>query len=293
MNSKRVTLAGIFISALFCVFPLSASALVNTSELHILPDGSLSAKSVVVFQKAGSNFFCRVAWGDTFIRMTVLVHTDTEITKKFGGKGTVDDIKEGDTIEISGLLSDGTGNLVVKAKKVRNVSVTKESKAISGTITRIDTASSTAVVTVKDLGSVKAVLSEGGIIQKGKRTIGLSELRVGDTLLGASGVFDFSTLTLTTSLFEIHQDKKEFLPQTFSGTIVSFAGTTLPASVVVASRGKNYTVYLSESSKVMRKSREVVALTRMAVGDSVLIYGSIRETNLSEISAISIRDLAF
>lgn len=293
MNSNHVSFVGIFISALFFVFPLSASALVNTSELHILPDGSLSAKSVVVFQKAGNNFFCRVAWGDTFIRMTVLVHADTEITKKFGGKAVADDIQEGDTLEVSGLLSDGTGNLVVKAKKVKNVSVVKEAKTIAGTITKIDTASSTAVVAVKGLGTVKVVLSQGGIIQKGLRTISLVELAPGDKLLSSAGIYDFSTMTLTTSLLEIYQDKKEFLPRTFSGTIVSFAGTALPTTAMVASGGKNYTVYLSESTKLMRKSREVVSLSRMTVGDSVLIYGSIREANFSEISALSIRDLAF
>lgn len=289
----HLRLVGVFISAFIFVFPLSALSAVNTSELHILPDGSLSAKSVVVFQKSGSNLFCRVAWGETFIRMTVLVHTDTEITKKFGGKSTVDEIKEGDTLEISGLLSDGTGNMVVKAKKIKNVALTEEAKVISGPITRVSLASSSLAVNAKGIGLVQVILSQGGVIQKGARTISLTDVAAGDTLIGASGVYNFSTQTLTTSLLEIFQDKKMFAPKTFAGTISSIAGATLPTSISLTSGGKTYTVTVSQSTKLMSKSRATTSLSRMVVGDSVLVYGSIRENNFSEINAISVRDLAF
>lgn len=293
MHRTHSRVVSVLISVFTFVFPLSALSAVNTSELHILPDGSLTSKSVVVYQKAGSNFFCRVAWGDTFIRMTVLVHADTEITKKFGGKATVDEIKEGDTLEIVGILSDGTGNLVVKAKKIKNLALTAEAKTISGLITRVSVASSSLAVNAKGVGAVQVVLSPGGVIQKGARTIALTDVGVGDTLLGASGVYNFSTLTLTTSLLEIFQDKKMFAPKAFAGTIESIAGASLPTSITMTSSGKTYTVALSQSTKLMSKSRATTSLSRMVVGDSILVYGSIKETNLSEISAISVRDLAF
>lgn len=286
-------LAGVFISAFIFVFPLFALSAINTSELHILPDGSLTAKSVVVYQKVGGNLFCRVAWGETFIRMTVLVHPDTEITKKFGGKATIDDIKEGDTLEIAGVLSDGTGNMIVKAKKVKNLSVTTESKNISGTIAQINTASSTVTVAAKGLGAVKVSLVPNGIIQKGVRTISFSELAVNDKVLNATGTYDFSTKTLSATLIEIFQDKKIFAPKVFQGAVTSLSGTEVPATFGFTSAGKSYTVYVSSSTKLTSKSKSVIALSRIAVGDRVSVSGSIKETNLSEITATAVRDLAF
>ena len=293
MRILRATISPILFLLLFSIaVPLSVHA-ENISELHILPDGSLSAKGVVVTQKAGANFFCRVAWGDTFIRLTVLVHDDTAITRKYGGKAVVADMREGDKLEVAGLLSDGTGNLIINAKKVVDLSLTTEQKNISGTVTSIDLSKNVLGVTAKGLGSIKVALSTETPIQKGVRSIQIHELAVGDKVLSASGVYDYPTVTLNASSLEIYQDKKVFSPRSFEGTLVSLSGTVLPASAVVSVDGKTYTMYLSAATKITNKARTAVVLSRVAVGDKVSILGSVKETNLSEVSVTSLRDLAF
>lgn len=292
MNIVRVAVASFIVVAVtFGVArPVHAEAI---SELHILPDGSLTSKAVVVTQKAGSNLFCRVAWGNTFIRLTILLHDDTEVTKKFGGKATANDIREGDMLEVSGLLSDGTGNLIVAAKKIKDLTLTTEAKQMTGTVTGVDFQAAVVKVSVKGSGVIKMALSASATIQKGKRTISLGEIAPGDKVLTASGTYDYLTQTLNVTSMEVYQDKKIFAPRSFTGKITSISATTLPTTLVMAFGAKTYTVYLSETTKILSKSKAATQLSRVAVGDDATVLGSIKEENLNEILATQVRDLAF
>lgn len=294
MKKRNATAFGVMMAvALFVGTPFAVHA-EAISELHILPDGSLSSKAVVVMQKAGSNLFCRIAWGNTFIRMTVLLHDDTAITRKYGGKSVQDDIREGDLLEVSGQLSDGTGNLIVNAKKVKDLSLVSEPKDITNAVlSSIDLNKNVLGVTVKSLGAIKLALSTETPIKKGIRTITLQELVVGDKILTASGVYDYPTSTLNVTSMEVYQDKSVFLPKTFDGVIAQLNGTALPTTLMLSSGGKTYTVYLSATTTLISKSKAAIELTRAASGDKVKVQGNIKESNLTEIVARSFQDLAF
>ena len=294
MKKGRLSALGIMVGTLLMAsFPAAAHAEV-ISELHILPDGTLSSKGVLVTQKAGSNLFCRIAWGNTFIRMTVLLHDDTAITRKYGGKATVEDVKDGDLLEVSGLLSDGTGNLIVNAKKVKDLSIVSESKDIAnGVISSIDLNKNVLSVTVKGLGAIKLALSTETPIKKGIRTIQIGELAVGDKILTTSGIYDYPTTTLNVAGMEVYQDKKVFLPKTFEGVIAQLNSTVLPTTLTLLSGSKTYTVFLSATTTLTSKSKASIDLTRAASGDKVKVQGSIRESDLGEIVARSFQDLSF
>lgn len=279
-------------SALFIFTPMVASA-AEPGELHISPTGTVSVKSAVVMQIAGTNLFTRVQWGDTFIRLTILLQKDTVISRKFGGKAVPADIREGDVLTVEGQLVDGTGNLQIKAKKLIDHLLVSENKEISGTITAVDRSKNIATVAAKSLGSIKVALSADLPIKKGARTIYANELVVGDKILTAAGMYDFPTKTLNVSSMEVYQDKKLFAQRTFEGSVQTVSGASAPAVLAVTIGNATYSVYVSATTTVMSKSRSPVSVSRIAIGDKVLILGKLRETNLLEIDATSVRDLAF
>ena len=174
---------------------------------------------------------------------------------------------------------------------MRDLSLNVESKNISGTVKTLNAPLNTLTLTDKKLGAITVVASYN--IQKGARTISVGELAVGDKILSASGSFDYSTKTFTASAMEVYQDKSVFKAQNFQGTFKSLSGTVLPVSAVIAVGKTDYTVYLPASATVMSKNKAATTLQRYTAGDTVRFYGAIRQTNLQEIDASIIRNLAF
>lgn len=289
----RYTYAALVFGALIVpAFALAAPA----SEIHINQDGKLTAKNVVVMQKSenGSTFFSRVAWGDIFLRLTVLAApngTAAKITKNNGGAATYADVQVGDTLNVEGTLSPGADTLLISATSVRDLSLNVESKNISGTIKTLNVALNTFTLTDKKLGSITVVAPYN--IQKGARIVSPGELSVGDKILSASGSYDYATKTFTADSMEVYQDKAVFKAQNFQGTLKSLSGTTLPVTAAVTVGKNEYTVYLSAPAQVMSKNKAATTLQRYTVGDTVRFYGSIRQTNPQEIDADSIRNLNF
>ena len=273
-------------------FALAASA----SELHITPDGKLTAKNVTVMQKSenGAVFFSRVAWGDVFLRMTVLTtpnNTTAKITKNNGGAAAYADVQVGGVLTVEGTLSPNADSLLINATAIRDHSLNVETKNISGTIKILDARLGSFTLTDKKLGSITVVPPYD--IQKGARTISAGELAVGDKVLSASGNFDYSTKTFTASDMEVYQDKSVFKARNFQGTLKSLSGTALPSSAVITVGKTDYTIYLAASAKVVSKNKAATTLQRFTLGDTVRFYGTIRQTNLQEIDAEILRNLNF
>lgn len=284
-----------FVAVLAFAVPVLALA-APASELHIAQDGKLTAKNVVVMQKSesGSAFFSRVAWGDIFLRLTVLTAqsgTTAKITKNNGGVATYADVKVGDILNVEGTLAPGADTLLIHATAVRDLSLNVETKTISGTIKTLNAPQSSFTLTDKKLGAITVVAPYN--IQKGARVISVGELAAGDKVLSASGSFDYAAKTFTADSMEVYQDKSVFKSQNFQGTLKSISGTTLPVTAVVTVGKNDYTVYLPASAKVMSKNRAATTLQRFTAGDTVRFYGSIRQINLQEIDADLIRNLNF
>ena len=96
---------------------LPARAANAPSEISIKPDGTFFATNVVVMQKsekAGTNLFSRVTWGNDFLRVTILA-SSAKITKNNGGSAAVEDIQVGDILSVKGTLATGSDSLVINA----------------------------------------------------------------------------------------------------------------------------------------------------------------------------------
>lgn len=278
------------VAGLCLLAPLSASAL--SSEIHFAADGTFSAKNILVYQKAGGNLFCRGTWDTAFIRFVVITSPSTVITKDHGERATAADIADKDIISVEGKLATGGDSIVVNASSIEDSSLQTSTKSLSGTVSKIDTASRTLTLATKDFGSVSVSVG-GASITKGVRTITLGDISAGDKITAASGVYDYSTNTLTATSLEVYQDKTVFAPRNFQGTLKSISGTTLPVTLVVSAEGKDYTVYVPASGAVLKSSRAAASLSRFLAGDTVRFYGTVRPTNLSEVDAEVIRDLNF
>lgn len=292
----RMPLLHIFMLAAALSFGMTVYAAGPASELHITQDGKFSATNVVVIQKAGSNLFGRVVWGNAFVRLTIVTTPPggpAQIIKKNGGSALVDEIQEGDILVVEGSLASGADSLLVNATKVKDLSLTKEPKVVSGTIKSVNSAANTFYLTDKKLGVMLVKVDPMLTIAKGARTIAVGELVVGDKVLSAQGIYDYNDKTFIASTLEIYQDPSVFKARVFEGTLKSIGGTALPTTLTIASGGKDYTVYLASGASILNKARTSADLARFAVGDRVTLNGKIRATNLLEIDATTLRNLNF
>ena len=112
-------------------------------------------------------------------------------------------------------------------------------------------------------------------------------------MLSAPGTYDYPTNTLTASSVDVYQSKSIFTSRNFEGTLKSICGTALPAVLTVTVGGTDYTAYLPDKSAVLKSNKSATSLTRFVVGDTVRLYGKIRQANLTEIDADTVRDLNF
>lgn len=270
--------------------PLAVAA--AGSEIHFSADGNFVAKNILVYQKAGTNLFCRGTWGTTFIRFVVITSPSTAITKKYGEQATVGDINEKDVIDVEGKLATGGDSIVINASSIRNASLEKDAKTLTGKIVSVDVGAQSIVVNDKTYGKTTVLLG-GAVITKGVRSIALAEVKSGDIVGAAQGVYDYSTKTLAATVLGIYQDPALFKPRNFEGVLKSISGTQLPATFVVAVGGTDYTVYVGNTGSVLNKSKKAASLSRFVVGDTVRFYGAIREAAITEVDAEVIRDLNF
>ena len=226
--------------------------------------------------------------------MTVLAHDDTVITKAHGEIASVNDIREKDILDVEGTLYSGDGVLIINATRIRDNSLQVESKNISGAVLSINQEQTSLILANKIFGATTTVLlSPSASIRKGARIIGFNDIYSGDKILSAPGAYDYTSNTFTASGIEIYQEKSIFKERNFQGTLKSISGTSLPTVLAVAVGDANYTVYLGARTEVLNNRKKPTSLTRFVVGDTVRLYGAIRQTNLEEIDASILRDLNF
>lgn len=272
-----------------------AFAAVN-SQLTVGTDGVFSAKNILLYQKSGTTLYCRAVWGTAFVRLTVLASaagTTTNIIKNHGGAATIDDLSQGDYLDIKGTLQTGADTLLVNASQITDLYANEEQKIISGTIKSLSAGSGSFVLPNKTFGATTTVVVGSATIQQGVRTLTPAQLMAGDKVLSASGSYDYAANTLTTDTITLYQDPTAFAPRNFQGTVRAISGTVLPATITVSTGGGDYLVYLPQEVEILSKNRSPVSLSRFAVGDLVRFWGTMRQANLAEIDAGVLRDLNF
>src|SRR3989344_743279 len=291
MTTQRRLRFAAAISAIALMAPLSAIAAAN-SELHFTPDGTFTAKNILISQKAGTNFFSRAVWGSTFFRFVVVTSTSTVVTKKHGESATPADISEQDLVDITGYLATGGDSMVINAKTIRDTALQTAGKTFSGVVVSVDVGGQAFVLNDKLMGKTTIAVN-GAPITKGARTITLGEMKAGDKVLSVPGTYSYSNNTLNATSISVYQDDKPFKPRNFEGTLKSISGTMLPVTLVVSVNGTDYTVYVPAGSSVLNPVKKSASLSRFVVGDRVRFYGAIRPTNFTEVDAEVLRDLNF
>ena len=282
----KIHIAGLCMALLF---PIVASA---NSDIHFTPDGSITASGILVYQKAGTNLFCRATWGSAFIRLVIVTDASTKVIKGHGESAGVADIAEQDIISLDGALATGADSMVILAKKITDSSLQSADKTFSGAVLSVDTNAQTFTLKDKVFGKV-TVATVNATITKGARTISLLDMKAGDKVLNVPGTYDYTTNTLTATSVVVYQDEKVFLPRNFQGTLKSISGTELPITIVVTIGGTDYTVHVPVGSTILKNSKAPALLSRFVVGDTVRFYGVVRPINLTEVDAEVLRDLNF
>jgi hypothetical protein len=272
--------------------PLLASADI-ASDVHFATDGTFTATNLTVFQKAGHNFYVRATWGQAFIRITVITNSSTVVTKAHGEPATVDDIQEGDVFDLTGALNFGGDTISINAKTIQDSALQSSGKTLSGSVKSVGADGTSFVLSNGTFGTTTIRMGEGATITKGARTIFIPDLAVGDKVLSAVGTYDYTSNTLTASSVSIYQTQSIFVAKNFQGTLKSLSGTTLPVTAVVTVSGKDYTVFVPAGTPILNSAKAPASLSRFVVGDTVRFYGSIRQTDFSQVDAQVLRDLNF
>lgn len=293
MKTKTAILATIF--SLFFL-PILAIADAR-SEINIDSNGKMSIKNlkVTMVPEPGKSkfFYARAVWDNVFIRITVLTNDKTDISKKYGEKASVFDIKDGDILSVEGILPSSSDTLNVQASKIVDLSLEREDKEVSGKVIAMMTSPYGFTIRSSKGNIIGVNILGGTTITKGARAITRSELAPGDTVLSVKGTFDYTNSTIDAASIEVYQDKGVFKPRNFQGILVSISGAALPVTAVVLTEGKQYTVYLPSTAGILNKAKGKTNLTRFVAGDAVRFYGTVRKTNLSEIDADVMRNLNF
>jgi len=223
--------------------------------------------------------------------MTIKTDNNASITKKYGEISSVSEIKVGDRLNIDGDLEPGPDSLTLKAISIKNVSDEREQNKFSGD-----------VIAVKGNGKYDLKLTDGRVIflelndstylVKGTRKINYFEIKNGDRINDAEGVFDHSSRVLKANKARIYVDMSIFQPKNFQGTLKSISGMALPTNLTVEIDGINYTVKMPADCWVWNTKREFTQLSRFVVGDTVRIWGNIPEDDLTLINAGIVRNIS-
>ncbi len=280
---------------LFLVTSVGAVVLNNpeklNSEMSIDQDGKVSLKNAKVTQLIGNTIFVRLLWGESFVRMTVKTDNKTSIAKKYGEVSSISEIKVGDRLNIDGGLEPALDSLTLKATSVKNVSDEREQNNFSGVILgtkgngRYD-------FRLTDGRNIILEINNSTNLVKGTRKITFYEIRNGDTIEGAEGVFDHSSQILKANKARVYVDMSIFQPKNFQGKLKSISGISLPTNLTVEIGGINYTIKMPADCWIWNTKREFTQLSRFVVGDTIRIWGSIPEDDLTLINAEIVRNIS-
>jgi hypothetical protein len=260
-------------------------------EVNIDKDGKISVSGAKVVQKAGNSFYTRLYWGQSFLRILIKTGQDTNIVRRFGGTMDASEVNVEDYLNIEGALETGADSLIVKSKKVRDLSDQREMNQFSGTITGFGASSNGFILSTKSQGLITVNIGTSTEIAKGSRIIGLSSVKLNDTVSSMSGVFNRGTNSMDADRIRIFVDMNTFKPRNFQGVLQNMEKVVLPTSLIMTIEGVTYKVNLDADSEIMNNKRKIVGLSRFVVGDTVRVYGTIQESDEPIINATVVRNI--
>ncbi len=297
MNFRKTALITLtlIVSILGSLIPVSAEInnLSGTEgfppEIHVFKDGKVSAQGVKVLQIAGNTLFARFIWENAFLRLTIKTDSNTKLTRRLGGALSFSDITAGDWLVIEGNLEQGADSFSIKATSIKDISIfTEDEVRVSGTITETIGGGSTLKAQTNEKGLIEINNDGNTVITKGSLTMRPVDIRAGDTLVYAKGVYDTSKKILKSRTVEVYINKTTFLPRNFKGTLKEVRGASLPTTLIISAEGKDYTVKLSSKTAILRANRSSALLARFVVGDTIRFWGNITEEDLNVVDNVEI-----
>lgn len=284
MKNIKLVILGLFIAFTPTLVTLASS------EISVKRNGEASISGAKIMQIAGSTFFARLYWGDSFMRFTIRTSPTTKFTRATGEATTINEIKDGDILDVSGALEPQSSTLTLLAAQVKNSSVQKEQAVVSGTVISVDNSDARSfLMNNKERGVINVKVSTTTTFFKGTRTLDFDHLRAGDKILKASGDFDIPTKTLAAQSITIYIDSSIFKPRNFTGKLIEVPSTD--ATLLKVSINKvPYTVFLTSKTLILRANKSTTTLQRFIAGDPIRLYGAIREVDEPMIDAEVIRN---
>ncbi len=262
----------------------------STQDLHIDKDGNISVRQVKVIQIAGTSFYVRYYVGLAFLRILLKTDTNTKTFRRFGDEIALDQIAAGDTLNIEGKIESGADSLSVISSKITDFSNQKEITSFKGTIAGMGSTTESFILRTRN-DELTIQTGSATQIRKGSRTINPDLVRNGDTVTDVVGTYDHTTKTIDANVVVIYIDKNIFVPRNFEGALKSISSEN-PPTLNVNTENKDYKVVLTGNTPILNKARKSISIKRYLEGDTIRIYGAIREAEEPIIDAQIVRNIS-
>jgi hypothetical protein len=275
----------------FGVLLVPSLTLGANTEVSITSDGSATIFGAKVMQLAGGTFFMRMYWGEAYVRFVVKTNSKTKILRGTGEATNISEIKEGDTLDIRGVLESGSDTLNIIAGSIKNSSVQKKQSSFSGKVISIDLSSNQFTLNSKTDGQITIHTNGSTVFKKGGRELDLEHLKIGDTITKTYGDYNLTTKTLEATNVVTFIDPTFYKPQNFEGKLKSVEGLVAPTQIVLSISGIDYTINIASNTSVLSKNRSTALLNRFVAGDTIRIYGTREEIDAPVIDAEIVRNI--
>lgn len=263
----------------------------SAQDFHIDRYGKVQIKQAKVMQIAGTTFYVRYYVGTAFLRILVKTNDTTKTFRRYGDEISLSQINAGDTIDIDGTIETGSDTLSVVATKLVNFSNQQAVSSFSGTVVGTGSNYGSLVLRTKN-GNITINTGTTTQIKKGTRIITTDLVKNGDQVTDASGTFDYATKTLDAKVVSIYVDMKTFKSRNFEGTLKSISTNNGQTTFLFNTENRDYQVILTGSTVILNKSKNPVSLKRYLEGDTIRIYGAIRESENPIIDAEVVRNIS-
>jgi hypothetical protein len=124
----------LFFLTVISLFLIPSYSLALNTEVNITSDGTATISGAKVMQLAGSTFFMRMYWGEAYVRFIIKTNSKTKILRGTGEATTIGEVKEGDWLDVKGMLESGSDSLNIVATSIKNSSVQKKQSSFSGKV---------------------------------------------------------------------------------------------------------------------------------------------------------------
>lgn len=261
--------------------------------LTIEENGDTVVEGARITQITSSTIFASQYWGVLPVRWIIRTNAKTSFKHRFGNPIVLSQFSLGDFISVEGTFNGSSDSLGLDAKSIKNWSISTEGSTFTGTVTSAPDAGGAFILKIGDGSTVFVKPKATSTVVRGIVSIAPAAIALGDRVLETTGVYNHLDRSLVAESVKIFQDKQKFVARNFEGKLTRLDGISLPTIAAVNVGDKEYTVYVSEKTEIMRKNRTKATLQRFVVGDTIRFYGAIREAEWSVVDAEVVRTLEF